>query len=92
MTKGEVRVFRMSARVRHELREYQADLLSRIRRVACPVCGAKPKQLCVHYDKKREWCHAKRRLEAKFVGLVKGLTIAQRHKRERELAEEQKAS
>jgi hypothetical protein len=82
----------MSARVRRELREYQADLLSRIRRVTCPVCGAKPKQLCVQYDQKRDWCHRKRHLEAKFVGLVSGLTIAQRRKRECELAEEQKAS
>lgn len=87
-----MRVFRMSARARRELREYHEDLLDRIRRVACPVCGAKPKQLCVQYDQKRDWCHRKRHLEAKFVGLVSGLTIAQRRKREHDLAEQKQAS
>lgn len=83
-----MKVFRMSARARQELRDYYADLLTRVRRVRCPVCNAAPKKHCRRNDGAiKESCHQKRHVEAKFAGLVAGLTIKQRRQREHEHAE-----
>lgn len=75
----------MPAALREAQREYLDDLQERVRRVPCPVCGAKPKQLCraVRYGTTRlrdvRWTHADRNLVAKQQGHVKGLRAFQRH-------------
>lgn len=82
MGEEEPHVSILSPYVRRKLREYHADLLRRVRLAVCPVCGAKPRAWCVSYGQRKEWCHRKRHLEAKHLGTVKGLTIAQRRARE----------
>lgn len=68
----------MSRGLRLKLAEYNKDLLSRVRRVACPVCGARPGENCtarwngVGGPREVKWCHGWRHNEAKKLGLLKG--------------------
>lgn len=66
-----------SAALRKHLAEYREDLLTRVRKVPCPICGAKPNRHCRN-NKGREgnWCHALRHNEAKRQGYVQGRWFA----------------
>jgi hypothetical protein len=61
-----------------KLAEYRVELLERVRRVQCPVCGAKPKENCTArrsgqgWRREVKWCHGWRHNEAKKLGLLKG--------------------
>lgn len=62
-----------SAALRREQRAYVADLRSRVRLVACPVCRAKVGQACVgSRGTPVTWCHNRRSDVAKSAGHVKG--------------------
>lgn len=53
-------------------RAYRADLLTRVRRVACPSCGAKKGAPCVNSRRKMKTeCHVVRHREARRAGLVR---------------------
>lgn len=62
----------MSKAVRKALRDYNKDLLRRVRKVPCPRCGAKKNEKCIgQYKRPIKHCHFARHDEAKLAGYVK---------------------
>ena len=68
----------MTRALRLQLQGYMRGLLSRVRRVRCPLCGARPQKPCrarwngQGAPRDVKWCHGARHNEAKRVGLLQG--------------------
>lgn len=64
---------KMPKEVRKAMRAYNKDLLRRVRKVACPHCGAGKKKKCIgQYNRETAGCHADRHIAAKRAGHVRG--------------------
>lgn len=64
---------KLSETHKREIRKYNADLLTRVKRARCPRCGARPGKPCRStMDRDVKWTHWSRHNEAKRLGHVTG--------------------
>ncbi len=61
----------LSKELRASLRAYNKNLIKRVRRVACPTCGARKGKKCIgQYGRRNKGCHWGRHYAAKQAGFV----------------------